>query len=501
MRLCMKQKKQAGVALILTMILLLVISVMAISLTFIAQTETWSSMNYRMMSQARDVAEAGINASSNYLINIYTPPGTATDPLSNYQTGNNVTAVQYPSSSSSNHDVILSAMSGVSSNYPIDSVREAYRDAGQGTISAGNTSLKYSTSARLLSMQQIAQYGSGSPPTMITVQTWEITSDGSITGLRNAQVEVSAILERQVAPVFAYAAFATSPTCSALTFGGGGTTDSYNSSTGVAADGTVTTDQFGGNVGTNGNLSTSGDPTTIYGTLSTPRTGVGKCTSGGLTAWYGHQGTVTGGLVQLPQLVTYPTPTIPPPGTQDLTLNASFSCPTGTYTISGCSSSGGNVYIPPGAYGNITVTSGSVLHLQAGTYDINSITETGSGTVVIDSGPVILNVTGNDISTTSSVVNLTGGGLVNPSLVPSNLQINYAGTGNISLLGGADAAGIVYAPNASFGFAGGSDWYGAVVGAVMTDMGGTNIHYDRTLKTTAMMAGDYMLQDFSWKKF
>jgi len=47
-----------GIALILTLILLLVMSVMAVSLMFISQTETWSGLNYRLMSQARDGAEA-----------------------------------------------------------------------------------------------------------------------------------------------------------------------------------------------------------------------------------------------------------------------------------------------------------------------------------------------------------------------------------------------------------------------------------------------------------
>jgi Tfp pilus assembly protein PilX len=479
----MKRRKQAGIALILTLILLLVISVMAVSLTFIAQTETWSTMNYRMMSQARDAAEGGVNAAANYLVNSYTPPGTVNDPLSNYQTGNNVTAVQYPSSAINDHDVVLSAVSGTSSNYPLDSVKSAYQSAGAGTISAGNTSLKYATSAKLLSMRQIAQYASGNPPQNVTVQTWRITSDGSIAGLRNAKVEVTAVLERQVAPVFAYAAFATSQTCSALTFGGGGTTDSYNSATDVSSTGTVTTEAFGGNIGTNGNLSTSGQPTTINGTLSTPRSGVGNCSTSNVNAWTGHQGTVTGGLVELPQVVQYPTPVVPPPGTQDLTI------------------SGGNVDIPPGSYGNISITGTAVVHLSVGTYNVNSLTETGNGTIVIDSGPVILNVTGNDISTSSAVVDLTGGGLVNPSMIPDNLQIVYAGTGNIKLLGGANAAGVVYAPNASYSFAGGSNWYGAVVGSIMTDMGGTHIHYDRQLQTDGWIAGNYMLQAFSWKKY
>src|SRR6185312_15721933 len=70
----MKKTNEKGVALILTMILLLLISIMGVSLMFVSQTETWSSLNYRLMSQARDGAEAGINAAANYLMFTYVPP-------------------------------------------------------------------------------------------------------------------------------------------------------------------------------------------------------------------------------------------------------------------------------------------------------------------------------------------------------------------------------------------------------------------------------------------
>jgi len=112
---------------------------------------------------------------------------------------------------------------------------------------------------------------------------------------------------------------------------------------------------------------------------------------------------------------------------------------------------------------------------------------------------VILNVAGSGVS--GAVVDLTGGGVTNASLVPTNFQILYAGTGTMKLKGGAQASGLLYAPNASFSFAGGGDWYGAVIGSVMTDMGGAALHYDRRLKDTAYMIGKYMLSSFTWKKY
>src|ERR1700680_4941821 len=149
----MNRSNQKGVALILTLILIFVLSVMAVSLMFIAQTETWSGMNYRLMSQARDGAEAGINSASNYIVNTYTKPGTpgglvtynqgfslfpvayasalSADPISNYTlTASPVTA--------NGQAVVLSADPAVHSNYPISGVQSNFNTngVGKGSFSA-----------------------------------------------------------------------------------------------------------------------------------------------------------------------------------------------------------------------------------------------------------------------------------------------------------------------------------------------------------------------------
>jgi len=82
----MTPKNEKGIALIFALIMIFVMSVMAVSLMFISQSETWSSLNYRLTSQARDGAEAGVDSAANYIMNIYTPPSPAstTDPLSGY---------------------------------------------------------------------------------------------------------------------------------------------------------------------------------------------------------------------------------------------------------------------------------------------------------------------------------------------------------------------------------------------------------------------------------
>jgi len=500
----MKRTSQKGVALILTLILVFILSVMAISLMFISQTETWSSMNYRLMSQARDGAEAGLNSAAGFLVNTYTQPGGTSDPVSAYNI--NASPVQYPATATSSHDVILSADSSTQSNYPVSSVDQAFNSSqvGYGTISSGSTNVNYNSYATLTAMHSaFVPFGKTTPT---TVQTWRLTSEGSITGIRGAKVQVSATLEQPVVPTFKYAAFATDQSCSALQFGGGGTTDSYDSSAALSGGRPVTANNTG-NVGTNGNLATNGNPTTINGTLSTPRTGVGTCSSGNITAWTSSSGTVTGGLVQLPQTVVYPTPNIPADGTLDITTNS--GCPSSAaMTLAGgaCTPGSGNIALAPTTPGgtmtlhNLSLTGNKDLHLAAGTYNINTLSETGSTQLVLDSTPVILNVTGTGGGT---VVQLTGGGLTNTSgnYNPQSFQILYAGTGTISLKGGAASVGLLYAPNASFSFAGNADWYGAVIGKDMTDMGGTAVHYDRQLQKSALMVGPWMLDSFSWKKY
>jgi Tfp pilus assembly protein PilX len=496
----MNRARQKGIALILTLILLFVLSVMAVSLMFISQTETWSSLNYRLTSQVRDGAEAGINSAASFIVNpnTYTEPGGAGDPTTAYGTA--VSPVTY-----GGNPVTLSAMSSQPSYYPVSSVQTAFNTsgAGKGSITAGNTTINYNTYATLLSMPQTFKpFGSTSNT---TVQTWKIVSEGSISTVRNAKVQVSAILEQHRTPTFNYAAFATSAGCGALNFGGGGHTNSYDSTAALVGGLPASSNSFG-NVGTNGNLTTGGSGTTINGTLSTPNTGVGTCSAGNVDAWSGSTGTVTGGLVKLPQTVVYPVPTIPPAGTVDITSNSSCPSVALMVTAGGTCTAGSIMTLAPAiangtmSLHTLSLTGNVDLHLAAGTYNIDSLTETGQTALVLDSVPVTLNVTGSGGGT---VVKLTGGGLTNTTgnFDPTTFQIFYAGTGTVSLMGGAQAVGLVYAPNASYSFTGGANWYGAVIGAQMTDMGGAAIHYDRRLQNEDFTVGPWMLDSFTWKKY
>src|SRR4029453_337806 len=77
---------ESGIAMIVALFMVLVLSVLAASLIFVARTETFSSLNYRTMAEARYGAESGVHSAVNHILWTYTPPeaASATDPISNY---------------------------------------------------------------------------------------------------------------------------------------------------------------------------------------------------------------------------------------------------------------------------------------------------------------------------------------------------------------------------------------------------------------------------------
>ena len=197
-------------------------------------------------------------------------------------------------------------------------------------------------------MQTFAAFGG----TQNVVQTWEITGVGGLkAGDRSATVEVVAIVETPKVAANNYAAFATAATCGAMEFVGQTTTNSYDS-TGTTGSASPTLDQEGGDVGTNGNLSIS-DNVDIYGNLYTPRTGVGTCEEGAVTALTetGHAEVFEGSIIQLPTVLTYPIPPIPARSmTADVSLSGAGTSATtcgllGLATPGNCNVVGSNVVI------------------------------------------------------------------------------------------------------------------------------------------------------------
>jgi len=167
----MKRSNQKGSALIFALILVLVLSVMGASLAFLSQSETWGGLNYRLMTQSRYGAEAGVNAAANYIMYQYTMPGGAGDPIAayTYQGVSPVTVGGNP--------VYLSSLTGVASNYPVAAVQTGFNAASSSTLSSGNNNVTYTASAELMSMRSIIHCGNAQP---LTSQVWKITSHGAL---------------------------------------------------------------------------------------------------------------------------------------------------------------------------------------------------------------------------------------------------------------------------------------------------------------------------------
>lgn len=490
----MSRSNERGIAMVFALFMMLALSLLGTSLMFVSRTETVSSQNYRMMSQARYGAESAIHKAANYLINNYgvPQPGGAIDPYEGFtQSVNGITYNGQP--------VVLS--SDISqSNYPILAKKQAFAAFTTDSLTTSNDGVvNFTATATLKSMRK---FKDGILGTDAVVQTWQLVGDAVVPGANEARIQVSAVMETQAVPVYRYAAFATARGCAALSFRGGAITNSYNSRHIVPqADGRPTPDPYGGNVGTNGNLTEVGSTTIINGSLSTPREGVGACSSGSVTAESISGQASVGAYNHLSQEVRFPTPNppIPVPPTTDNRFPQD-PCPANI----GCSSSGSTFTIHPPSpttpivLGNVSLNATSVLHLGAGTYNVNSFTMNGNSQIVIDSGPVIFNVQGQNQGTP---ITINGGGIVNSTYKPENLQFLYGGTGTLQLNGGEKSAALFYAPNASASINGQADLYGAIVVQTLLQSGGGEIHYDRNLDNLGNTIGNPWMSSFNWSTY
>jgi Tfp pilus assembly protein PilX len=527
-----KPSKEKGVALIFALIFVLVLSITAAAMMFLSQSETWSSLNYRLMTQSRYGAEAGLHAAANYLMTTYPQPGSVSDPITAY----NMTLSPVKLAGGGNPIALGVTINNISANYPVAATSTAFNTATQKSLTAGNTTINYSVSAELMSMRQLQECQNLQK---LTAQLWKLTSHGDIGGVRNAQVEVSALLESHVTPCYNYAGFATGAGCGSISFNGGGTIDSYDSGNMTLSGGNPVTQTYEGNLGSNGNVNTATN-TVINGTFSSPDTGVGACGGGnGVNALSGNTTAVTGcgtsptncvaapGLITLPQTVTMVTPQIPSAVPSPATSLGNGNVPiTLVPCSSNCPANGAN----NGNYGDIVVSGGNsniVTFAPAGTnaatcapgvYYVNSISLAGNASIAIGPcpgtgplatppnsvaavyQPVIINVVGANQTTP---LDIGGNGISNTTFNSTLLQIQYAGTGAINLHGNGQSTAVLYAPNSAITFSGNANWYGSVIGNTINSNGNASvsIHYDRALQRNLMTVGNWTLDTFTWSKF
>jgi hypothetical protein len=509
----MTRTGEKGVALVFTLFLMAALSAMAVSMMFLAQTETSASRNYKTMSQARYAGEAGVHRALHYLSSTaYTNLVTSVAGLDT-----TVSPVTY------NGNPVVLAPVAANSNHPSTTIKDAFAalfSSASMSVGSGAT-VTYAATATLVSARLVTVYG-GSPQ---VVQTWRINATGTVPGTLPATVEVAALLERNSAPAETYAIFATGSGCGALTMTGNANTNSFDYAAYSAANAgnpsppPPTPDGYGGSVGTNGNL-TIGGQVDVYGNLDTPRTGVGNCSNGNVTALTQTGGAnVSGDRIQLPQAKTYPTPDppSPTPPTTSLTITSSSTCLSLPLPIGAmCSGSAGNFTITTNGqtvtWGNVSMGSGTSLAFTAGPgqsvakVNVNSFAMQSSTTLTVADGTYLtMNAAGASLGTNTPVIDMTAGSLVNGTGVnaydASKFQVLYAGTATIKVGGSTATAATIYAPNARVEMGGTADFYGSVLSATYYTNGGTGVYYDRTLAQKYSTLGQHVMSSFSWQKY
>jgi hypothetical protein len=535
---------ERGAALILAMILIAVISVMAASMIALSNTESWSTANYRMTSQARDGAEAAVYRAAHFLAE---QPQSATF---TYSTPAAVTAFDssgatYPVKVGGVNVLLLGGGSltnppSASAAYPASgagiqaNVASNFATHVQGTLPTGENPIRFSAWAELLSIRTVTGFAGD-----FALEQWKITGEGRIGSANSegATVQVSTVMDRPPQAAPATTVYATSNTCDnsnpPLNMNGGSVTGSYDSTTPGCTAATYATScgvaTSGGSVGTNGYINL-GNSATVNGSVYEVQPGGlggGNCSPSST-----GNGSITGTpqFIYQTQAPTFDSPDPPTPtplSGLNQTINNNGTCG----STPGCSFGGA---IPANQYrlaptcnpavpqcGTGTVYSelnlrSQVFHLCGGTYNVNTIALTSGAQVIIHNsaatdlvppictgsyGPTIINVLGAGLTSGQYAIDASGGTFSNPSLSASNFKLLYGGTSMVRVTGGAGNAALVYAPNAPVTLSGSATFFGAIVGGTFTSSGGADISYDRSLANLLQQAGSPMLQAFTWRTF
>lgn len=545
--------QESGIALILVMLALLVISALAAAIVFTARSETYASLNYRLDTQADYLAKAGIQQAANWLRSgryAAVSPALAPTYYSVTQDGSAfslLTSDSQPVKCKSGCPSLQGAVQligygGGSSNYPNTAVAASFANDLVNVPITGNSSNAgvYSVNATLLSYQTVT---TGTPPSLSTpqpVETWLVTSLGkwtSGTGAVTATAEEQAIIQAVYAPSSGSALYGY---CSVSMSGSAGVcTDSFNSALGAYGGGNVSVAghcdaastnviDSGAGVGANGgvslgsNVRVSGNVT--VGPGASAAAGGASCGTGYNGSTQSVQGEVLTGPYKAPPAA--PTFRAGFPGSAPSVNHTSKVFPTGATWPTMTTFPSAGAAAPPLAYnapcmdttckgssanpyemGAVTIRSSDKLQLVGGPdiahpvyYDVASIDESGNAEIDV-SGYVVLNVQGS-ISIKGNGVTSGVSGLNVP---PEAVQLQAACSGSCIAFGGNGAiSAIVTAPNAGVTLGGGGSG-GYMVGSIqantISDQGGYPVHYDIQLNRFGGSISVPVVVAYSRKKF
>ena len=521
---------ERGMALILVLLAMLVLSVLAAAIVFTARSETFAAYNYKLDTQADYLAKAGIQRAVNWFrsahyravaqseANTYYLVTSSGSPFNLY-TSNSSPVVCKSGCPSNNSGVQLIGFGSGSSNFPsisnsestpravADAFASDLNDPANTRVSADADNSGYFNVNAVLLNYQTVNVGDDPPLTATPVETWLITSRATWTGgsgssTRIATAEEQAIVQPIYIPTWANALYGF---CSVSMQGSSGTcTDAFNSSLGaygggnpsVASghcDSTTASNVIGAgaSVGANGGV-TLGSNVTVSGDVVIGTGGSSGCATSGYS---GSTSSVLGQVINGPYKAPAPTPS----------FRANFPSGAPSYSLG----SDGVQVLPVGATwsnspfpqttGVSPATSTPCMDASCnGTsthpYEISSITMSGGGgggsapvlELVGGSSPLnpvyydvdSLSETQGQISVSGYVViniktSLSIGGLgiangLSSSIPPECVAINYVGTNSVSISGNGAVSAILSAPNATVTLGGGGSggWF---VGAVLAN--------------------------------
>jgi Tfp pilus assembly protein PilX len=326
------RSRDCGVALILVLLSMLVLSVLAATIVFTARSETLASYNFKLDTQADYLAKAGIQYAVNWFrsthykgvphsqANTYYSVASTGDPW-NLWTSKTSAVTCISGCSSTNSGVQLINYGSGSSNYPsINNTEGTPRAVATAFASDlnnvrvtgdANNSGTFSINAILLNYQTVMV---GAPPagSILPVETWLITSRATWTGGSSmtgtvATAEEQAVIQPIYVPTWGNALYGF---CSVAMSGSAGTcTDAFNSALGAygggnksvasgACDSTSATNVIaaGAGVGSNGGV-TLGSNVTVSGDVTIGSGPPAGCTASGFT---GNASSVLGQVINGP---------------------------------------------------------------------------------------------------------------------------------------------------------------------------------------------------------
>jgi Tfp pilus assembly protein PilX len=465
-----RQSAEQGIALILVMLALVVLSVLAAAIVFTARSETMASYNYKMNTQADYLAKAGIQQAINWFRSSKYQAVSPSQASSYYGVTSdgsvfnlytaNTTPVQCISGCPSNNAAVqLMGISGTS-NYPnltnaagVPVATEFANDLVNVRVSGDNNdSGTFSVNAVLLNYQVV---NTGTAPALSTqaVETWLITSRGTWTGAAgqngpSATAVEKAIVQPIYTPTWGNALYGF---CSVTMQGSSGVcTDAFNSAFGQYGGGNKSVASgacnssssnvidSGAGVGANGSV-TLGSNVTVAGNVTV---GPGAAASAGGaacgTGYNGSTSSVLGEVVNGPQKTPPPAPTFRPgfpgsapsySGAVTLPVNYSPWPTTGNFplvppSVIPSNSSPFPANLPQGQPCMDSTCSGTAQH----PYEISSISLSGgtSSAVNLIGGPDVLHPVYYDIGSLTE----SGKGQINVSgYVVLNVQTTLSITG------------------------------------------------------------------------